>query len=477
MLKFRGRRSNSSRDALALKAGLWYTVGNFINKGLVFIATPIFTRIMTTTEYGDYGNFINWQSLLVVLMTLELYTSVNKARLEFRQTIDEYLSSIIVCGSTFTMLCYIVVLIFHSQVEIAFNMPFRYVNVMFLYLFFAPALNIFQVMNRVNLRYRLAITITIGSSLLSITGALLMLNVFEDRVFGRIIGYDVPLIAVNATIWFYTLLKGRTVRKDYIRYALTYSGPLIIHHLSMNILGTSDRIMVRKLRSTEESAVYTVGYSCAMIVTVLSDSVNQAMSPWLYDNLETKSYEKIRRINRWYVACFSLVLAGIMLAAPEILRIMGGKKYAQTSYMLPPVFVGCGARFLYTNYVNVENYMKKSRLVSAGTMTAALVNIVLNFIFIPKFGFVAAAYTTWFSYVCLMFFHYFGCRRIGFGKLYDNRFLFSWLAGESAFMILCTLLYRNRPVRYGVCAAYLLLLGAAAYRMRGRLKRILKMVF
>lgn len=472
----RNRKGNASRDALALKAGFWYTLGNFINKGLVFIATPIFARLMSKTEYGDYGNFTTWQSLLLILLTLELHTSVNKARLEFRETMHEYLSSIVITGSTFTMLSYIVVLLFHRQFEGLFNMPLAYIHILFLYLFFAPALNIFQVMNRVNLRYKLAITITIGSSVSAILGSLLLFHFFSDRVFGRLVGYDVPLIIVNCTIWLILVLKGRCVKKEYVKYGLSYSVPLIPHLLSMSILGSSDRIMVRKLRSTEEAAVYQIGYSCAMIVTVLMDSVNQAMSPWLFDNLETKSYEKIRKTNLWYISGFNLILLGLMLIAPEILMFMGGRTYSEAKYVLPPVFAGCCARFLYTNYVNVEYYMKKSALVSTGTMMAAGINVVLNFIFIPRLGYIAAAFTTWFSYTCLLVFHYFGCRRLGYGKLYSNKAIFAWITGVSAFMPVCELLYRNSTLRYVVCGIYFAVLLSAAYLMREKLMKIVKMV-
>ena len=478
MVKF-GKKSEvkKSRDALALKAGFWYTLGNFINKGLVFIATPLFARILTKEEYGNYSNFATWQSLLVIMLTLELHTSVNKARLEFKDDIKAYLSSIVVTGSCFTMLCYLIVLCFHQQFEVLFDMPLRYIHVMFLYLLFSPALQIFQVMNRVNLRYKRAITITISSSFFALLFAVLMTNVFpSDRVFGRALGYDAPFIAVNGTIWLITVLQGKAVRTQYVKYALSYSVPLIAHLLSMHILGSSDKIMIKKFRGAEEVAVYAVGYSCAMIVTVLMDSVNQAMSPWLFDNLEVKEYSKIRRTNRIYISAFNAVLNLIMLFAPELLLFMGGSKYAEAVYVLPPVFIGCGARFLYTNYVNCEYYLKKSRLIASGTIMAALTNIVLNLIFIPRFGYLAAAYTTWFSYVLLLVFHYFGCRKIGFGGLYDNRLIFGWMAAECVFMVVCEFIYMNQIVRIAVLAVYMGILALIAVKNKAGIRRALKML-
>lgn len=53
----------------------------------------------------------------------------------------------------------------------------------------------------------------------------------------------------------------------------------------------------------------------------------------------------------------------------------------------------------------VEYYHKKTIYISIGTIGAAVVNVVLNYIFIPKFGYVAAAYTTLFSYAMYYLFH------------------------------------------------------------------------
>lgn len=44
----------------ALKSGIWYTISNFLSKGIIFLTTPIFTRIMTVSAYGEYSSFITW---------------------------------------------------------------------------------------------------------------------------------------------------------------------------------------------------------------------------------------------------------------------------------------------------------------------------------------------------------------------------------------------------------------------------------
>ena len=72
-------------------------------------------------------------------------------------------------------------------------------------------------------------------------------------------------------------------------------------------------------------------------------------------------------------------------------------------------------------------YYKKTIYVSIGTMVAAVVNIILNYIFIPKYGFVAAGYTTLASYIILMVVHCMITLKVMKVNIYNNSYLFGAL--------------------------------------------------
>ena len=64
------RMDNSTKkrsSGVVLKAGIWYTVSNFVFRGMAFITTPVFTRLLTKGEYGDFSNFASWMSILVII--------------------------------------------------------------------------------------------------------------------------------------------------------------------------------------------------------------------------------------------------------------------------------------------------------------------------------------------------------------------------------------------------------------------------
>ena len=82
--------------SVAVKAAIWFTICNVVNAGLVVLSTPIFTRLMTQTEYGAYNTFFAWRGVLVIFTSLNLsYGVFNNAmvRYEDSKTRDEYVSS------------------------------------------------------------------------------------------------------------------------------------------------------------------------------------------------------------------------------------------------------------------------------------------------------------------------------------------------------------------------------------------------
>ena len=96
-----------------------------------------------------------------------------------------------------------------------------------------------------------------------------------------------------------------------------------------------------------------------------------------------------------------------MLIAPEALLVLGGERYLESKYVIPPVMAGCYFLFIYSMYVNVEQFEKRTKPMAIATFFVALINILTNWKFIQIFGYIAAAYTTLFCYMLLWLFHYY----------------------------------------------------------------------
>lgn len=445
---------SNSTDKKALKSGVWYTVSNFLLQGIAFITTPIFSRLLTKSEFGAYHNYTSWLTIAAIVCTLEFKSSVSRAYYDHREDFDKYLSSITFLGTIITAVFYAVVLLFHGFFENLLSMDLIYIHVMFLNVLFAPALEILQAKHRIQLKYKAFVVISVVMTLSSTFLSVYLVTILKDRLFGRIIGQALPLIIAYIIAFIIVIAKGRTIyNKEYWKYAILFCVPIVPHLLSNAILGTSDKIMITKLVGEEANAVYSLAYSCGMIISVLFTSMNQAWVPWLFEKLHKKENETVEKVSRLYLIVFLIMLEGAILLAPELMLILGGKAYSSSVMLVPPVMLGYGFKFVYTFYVNLEQFEKKTYFISVGTIFAAAVNITLNLILIPRFGYAAAAYTTLAGYIIMMLLHLaFCCNILKTGQVYNNKLILVLLILSTAVGMLSQLLYANTAVRYSVIA-------------------------
>ena len=460
---------SNSTDVKALKSGVWYTVSNFLLQGVAFITTPIFTRLMTKSDFGAFSNYTAWLSIVAIVCTLEFKSSVSRAYYDFTEDFDGYLSSITFLGTLITAGFYALVLIFRGFFESLLGMDFLYINIMFLNVLFAPALEILQAKHRIQLKYKAFVVVSIVTTLSSTLLSVLLVTRLENRLAGRILGQALPLIIAYIIAFILVTSRGKTIyNKTYWKYALVFSAPIVPHLLSNTLLGSSDKVMITYMIGSEANAIYSLAYSCGMIISVLFTSMNQAWVPWLFEKLHEEDHMTVKKVSKLYLAVFMIMLEGAVLLAPELMLIMGGRSYEEATVLVAPIMLGYGFKFAYTFYVNIEQYEKKTYFISVGTIAAAVINIVLNLIFLPRYGYAAAAYTTLAGYVILMVLHLIFCRSIlKIAGMYDNVFILLALGLMTVAGLASQLLYNNTPVRYVVIAV----LAAAGVAMLCKLAR------
>lgn len=440
----------------AIKSAFWYTFSSFLTKGVIFLTTPIFTRLLTKGDFGSFSNFSSWMSILAIVATLHLESATARARFDFEDDFDGYISSTVFCGSMVSLLFYICVLAAPRFFSSVFDIDIIYLHILCLFLIFSPAFDMRQIKLRYEYKYISNVIITILVTAGSTLTAVYMVHICSDKLFGRIMGEFVPKIAVYIGMFIFVMIRGKKLLcLEYWKYAVLYSVPIIPHLLSNVILGSSDKIMITKMVNKEAAAIYSLAYSCGMIISVFLSSFNQAMTPWLSEKLHDEDYGIIKKVNRWYILCFAVMVEGMILIAPELIKFLGGEKYAGAEYLIAPVMTGYGFKFAYTSYVNIEQYEKKTGAVSVGTLLAAGFNFLANLICIPLFGFQAAAYTTLAGFIMLLLIHYLICRKYGFSHIYDNRFTFCVMGVMLAAGMLSQLLYLNFVLRWVMITALL----------------------
>lgn len=458
-----------NNDVKALKSGIWYTAASFLTKSIGLITTPIFTRMLSHAEFGLYSNYQSWLSILSLVVTLNLGSTFISARYDYEDRFDEYILSTLALG-TFSVLLWTVVLnIAYPFIASVLGVERIYLNCMMLYLLMSSAVSMYQTRERYYFEYKktvlISVIISVGTSVVSVILVLLM----DNRLAGRIYGSALPTILTGLVLYNIIVLKGKKITLTDWVYAIPICLPFIPHLLSMTILGSVDRIMITNICGEEDNALYSVAYTCGSLITILITSMNTAYAPWLGEKLHQDKYNEVRSFSIKYITAFVYLMLGAMLLTPEMLMLLGGKSYMAAKTVMPPVTCGVACQFLYTMFVNVEQFKKKTLGMAIGSMSAALLNYILNAIFIPRFGYTAAAYTTLFSYLWLLCVHMFLVYRIGYHHVYDYRFVTTIVGLLLIVTLGVNLLYRSSEMRYVFVVCYIFLSLLVIYKYGRRI--------
>lgn len=447
-----------SNISVAARASIWFAVCNALQKGIALLTTPIFTRLLTTEQYGDYTVYQSWYQVISILATLNLFFGVfNNGMTKFSDDKQRFTSSMQGLCTILTIGLFVVYLIGMNFWNKLLDMPTLYMVAMFVELLFVPAFNFWSASQRYEYKYRLLVGVTVimafGSPLL---GIIAVMN-SNYKAEARILSYVLVQVCIGAVFYIYNMWKGKTFfHKDYWKFALKFNIPLIPHYLSAVVLGQADRIMIKEMVGKSEAAIYAVAYSIATMINIIVTAINNSFTPFMYKAIKSKNYDSIRKNATPLIVLIAILSVLAMTFAPEIIKIFAPKEYYDAVWIIPPVAGGVFFNFLYPLFSNVEFYFEKPHYIMVASTLGAIANVALNYIFIPIFGYYAAGYTTLFCYMVYAFAHYYLakkiCRDKGItSKLFDIRFIFVVGTVVALAIVVISFLYQYNVLRYILC--------------------------
>ncbi len=393
----------------------FYLFGNIFDKAIIFLTIPIFTRLMSQNDYGIVNTYLSGVSILTVIVGLSLGSSIRSAYMDYKADIENYMTAIFQLSSFSFVIIFVVSIVFTKIFYSDANIILVVLGLVHSYaLFIVSCLNILYMMRVDYIKKTLLMTLL--NVFITIFSIILLLLIDDNKYYSRIIPYVIiySLVGVFFYVKYINLWNKKSI-KNYYKYALTISVPLVFHGLSTTVLFSADRIMLTWYRSASETAVYSLIYSLSMVTIVLKASLESLWIPWFNDKISKNLTEEINNAVKKYITAILSGMICLLLVSPEILHIMAPKEYWGGVNMIPIVISASFFMFLYSISVNLEYYYKSTKMIATNTIIVAGLNIILNMIFIPKYGAIAAAFTTLVSYIISFGVHYLMARKL------DNR--------------------------------------------------------
>lgn len=392
---------------VGFKSAIVYLFATVFTRGLAIITTPIFTRIMSTDQVGMVNLYSSWYSMITVISTLALTSGgFSIALREFNNERDQYVSSVLSLTSIVALAMAILYAMAPSFWNGITGLPTHLMVLLLVGLLVAPARDFWLSRQRFEYRYKLSGAVTVFSAIAAsglAVAAVLYANHFglSDIASIRLFANYFIVYGVALFIWLSIFFKGRCFYSaKYWKFSLQLSIPLIGYSIASQVLSVSDRLMISKMVGNSAVGIYSTLYTVSSLSLMVWSAINSSFEPYLYQNMENPN-SKIKKISMTMLIMYSLVAILLVYLAPEIVKILATSEYYQGIYIMPPIAGGVYFIAVSNLYSDILVYLKKTKMIMISSVIAAVLNLILNYLMINAYGYMAAAYTTLVSYIIM----------------------------------------------------------------------------
>lgn len=383
-----------------------YLIANIATKALAFVSIPIYTRLLSSSEYGILSIFLSTVGILGGVLTL--CTDQSISRYFFDQEDSEDFRGFVGTSSVLAFGIFIVntviLIVFAKDIGTLFGLsePLLMYMLILFSLINALSLTFEQIYGVLKKSKLIAISSLVRAYLSFGFSIVIILLLKEDKYYGPIVGQILGGIALIFfwIKWIKPYFKFKFDKK-YLVYIFSYSVPLIPYVLSGVIIEQFGKIAIGKINSASEAGFYSLALTISSIVLIVITVSHQAWNPYYFEYMNNKNYIQHDR-DQSKIFRITVFLAVFIAAFGDLIGNVLAKKSFSGSFYLIPIFV-TGYVFYQLAYVYMRNfaYTKKTKYLTVTVFISGISNIILNYFIIPYYGETGAAVSFVLSYIIM----------------------------------------------------------------------------
>lgn len=417
-----------------------YLTAELFNKLSALITIPVITRIILPEEYGFLSIYLTIVMLVGILLDLNFRSSVTRFYYDNEIDFKEYVGSGLLTVLVFGFFILVSLFYWSNQISDFLQIPQKlYILGVITAFLMIPISNYgpYLIARKDSIQYIKLITfLQSGTAYLSLPVIYLLI---AEKYYGRVY----VQIAISLILCIYILLKVKkrinwNWNKAYAASFLKFTLPLIFHSLAGIILVSFDQLIINQLEGPVATGNYAFAYQIGMILNLYITGANKSWTPIFYEYLNKKKYTQIRDLAKKYMFQTALFASLLLLFCDEIAFVFGREGYFDALDIIPLVVLSYIPAFWYHLYVQYASYKKKIVAIAVITVLAGTLNIILNYILIPEFGYKIAALTTFISYLFFFLGHFLNVK-LRFKDLKPYSF---WILLKSSWMIALVLVLK-----------------------------------
>ena len=391
--------------SLLFKDSAIYGLGSTIQTFLMVFLMPLYTAYLTPAQYGIVGMVNVTGQFVYVFINAGMDTAA--ARFYFDDKVEARRRKVI--GTTFLSwtvypaIFLSVVVFFMPQITHVLMGPgeyWYYFDIGMVNIFLSNWISLPYMLMRLEHRPVIFTFFTIARILIQVIASVVMVVVLHWGIYGVLAGTLVSSLIVNlAALPTYVRRISLHLDPKIIRGMLAMALPATLTGSIFFFLKLSDRWIIMRYPwwGKTEVGLYTAAFQLSQPVYVVMTAFNMAWPQWHYSRLSDPEEHKrlVATSGTYFMALSVFIMAAMAAGMPLLIRVLLHK--ASYWSVGPTTLVLTLANVLYCLYYVLWvgcNVAKKNRQIPIITAIASVANIGLNFLLIPRYGMIAAAWTT-----------------------------------------------------------------------------------
>ena len=398
----------SDWSKVIVKKGSLYVLSSVITKGFAFFLMPLYTKYLSTSDYGLLSNLNAIAGVMPIFISLYIdsafgryYFESNKNHRSLAELFSTVYWFVFFYGGIIVLLVLLSTPFWFTQ---SFGIPLRpYIFITFIPCLLNQLAQLGSVFMMQSLDVKKRSSLDVSSTIINGVVSIILLVYFKLGVESRLWG---SFAAASFLLIFYTFyfVKEKILifffSKTILKKCLIYSLPLLPNIASGWIVSISDRLLITRYSGLSASGVYSFAANLTLLLYAVQDAITQVQGPLAMSGLiEDKDTAKLRISKFIELSLFVMLLAHFSLAlfSREILFVIVKLGRGHMDYLEAYKYVGIlGLVNVITtqnrNFSVIISYIKKTWVLSSAGIIAAILSVVMNVTFLPRFGSVAASY-------------------------------------------------------------------------------------
>jgi O-antigen/teichoic acid export membrane protein len=385
-----------------------YGAFDFLGRATAMILVPLYAKKLNTGQFGSMEILTVSQSLLVGILVLGL----NSALVRFYTTAKDpqerirYLRTAFTAVTAASVSVVIVLMLFANDISrstlgsVSYTTLWRLV---FLTVIFDALLQIFLALYRSQERPVQYSLVNLGRFLSTLGLNVLLVGFFDLGVSGAIVGNLIGTgLGFAIGLWFSRDAIRLEVHKESLARLCAFGFSILVHPLAMFVVNNSDRFILKAYVGVSAVGVYALGYKIGLVLSLVVNAFLISWQPLVYKvGQEEGASVVFSRILTYFLFVGLTIVVAISSFSHEIVALISGPEYAGAAAFIWLILLSYllqGVYYIFSTGIMVGDRMHWFSVI---VVIGAVVNLLLNFLLIPRLGMQGAAWSTVISFLAL----------------------------------------------------------------------------